>query len=242
MKSKMHRYEGTALTVVYDSQRCIHAAECVHGLPEVFDVERRPWVAPDAAAADQVAEVIGRCPSGALHYQPNQPNERTAGVPAEEPAAENAVTVNAEGPLALQGRIEIASPDGTVLLTDVRATLCRCGASRNKPFCDRSHVEAGFRDPGVWNGNGKEAMSGEGPALHVVCCPDGPLVFQGTFALRRADGRAAPLRRRAFCRCGGSAEKPFCDGSHARIGFRTGERPEGSTARLSQEGMDRSSR
>lgn len=213
MPKKVHRYEGTALTVLYDPQRCIHAAECVRGLPEVFDSARRPWVAPDGSPPETLAEVIRRCPSGALHYEGDVP---------EEPE-ENAVTVTADGPLKLRGRIEIASPDDSLLLTETRATLCRCGASRNKPFCDGSHREAGFRDPGVWAGNGKETAAGEGDALHVVCCQDGPLVFQGTFQLRDASGRPTPLRRRALCRCGGSAEKPFCDGSHARIGFKSGE-------------------
>jgi CDGSH-type Zn-finger protein/uncharacterized Fe-S cluster protein YjdI len=213
MSKKVHRYEGTALTVLYDPQRCIHAAECVRGLPEVFDSARRPWIVPDGAPAEALAEVIRRCPSGALHYE---------GGPAEEPA-ENAVTVTTDGPLELRGRIEIASPDGSLLLAETRATLCRCGASRNKPFCDGSHKEAGFRDPGIWAGNGVDGKAGEENALHVVCCQDGPLVFQGAFQLQDATGHSAPLRRRAFCRCGGSLEKPFCDGSHARIGFTTGE-------------------
>jgi len=214
MAPKIHRYEGKSLTVLYDAGRCIHAAECVRGLPRAFDPERRPWVVPDAAGADELAEVIRRCPTGALHY------ERKDGGYAEEPAEQNEVTVNADGPLHLRGRIEIASPDHTVLLVDTRVALCRCGASRNKPFCDRAHAGAGFRDPGVWSGNGVEATPSNDPVLQVVCCPDGPLVFQGDLRLHQADGRTTAVRRRALCRCGGSAEKPFCDGSHARIGFR----------------------
>ncbi|HEY0512211.1 MAG TPA: CDGSH iron-sulfur domain-containing protein [Thermoanaerobaculia bacterium] len=150
------------------------------------------------------------------HYQ-----EAAPGGPIEEPAAENAVTLTADGPLELRGRIEIASPDGTLLLVATRASLCRCGASRDKPFCDGSHAAAGFHDCGVRPGNGGEAAPGEGPALHVVCCQDGPLVFQGAFELHEADGRPLPVRRRVLCRCGESTEKPFCDGSHARIGFKT---------------------
>ncbi len=215
MRETIHRYEGRALTVLYDARRCIHAAECVHGLPGVFDAGRRPWIAPDAAAADELAEVIRRCPTGALHY------ERKDGGYAEEPAEENEVTVTVDGPLHVRGHIEITSPDDTLLLADTRVALCRCGASRNKPFCDRAHAEAGFRDPGVWSGNGAAATPSKDPVLQVVCCPDGPLVFQGEFQLREADGRITPVRRRALCRCGGSAEKPFCDGSHARIGFKS---------------------
>ncbi|HTG32806.1 MAG TPA: CDGSH iron-sulfur domain-containing protein [Thermoanaerobaculia bacterium] len=219
MREKIHRYEGKSLTVLYDAGRCIHAAECVRGLPGVFEAGRRPWIVPDAAGADELAEIIRRCPTGALHY------ERKDGGYAEEPAERNAVTVTPDGPLHLRGCIEIASPAGAVLLADTRVALCRCGASRNQPFCDRSHAEAGFRDPGVWSGNGAAATPSIDPVLQVVCCPDGPLVFQGDFQLHEADGQTSPVRRRALCRCGGSAEKPFCDGSHARVGFKSEDFP-----------------
>lgn len=59
-------YAGADVTVSFDGPRCQHAAECVRGAPAVFDTQRRPWIAPDAAPADQVVDVVGRCPSGAL--------------------------------------------------------------------------------------------------------------------------------------------------------------------------------
>ncbi|UED86282.1 (4Fe-4S)-binding protein [Streptomyces profundus] len=62
-------YQGRAITVTFEAGRCRHAAECVNGLPEVFDTSRRPWIQPDGAAADRLAEVVRRCPSGALRYQ-----------------------------------------------------------------------------------------------------------------------------------------------------------------------------
>ncbi|MDP9796110.1 putative Fe-S cluster protein YjdI [Catenuloplanes nepalensis] len=61
-------YRGSDITVTFDAGRCRHAAECVRGLPEVFDVSARPWITPDNAGADAVAEVVARCPSGALQY------------------------------------------------------------------------------------------------------------------------------------------------------------------------------
>lgn len=64
-------YEGREVTVSFDSARCEHAAECVRGLPTVFDTTRRPWIEPDGAPADQVIEVVGRCPSGALRVSRN---------------------------------------------------------------------------------------------------------------------------------------------------------------------------
>jgi uncharacterized Fe-S cluster protein YjdI len=62
-------YTGTDVDVSFDPEVCRHAAECVRGLPAVFDTKRRPWIAPDGAPADQVVEVVGRCPSGALQIE-----------------------------------------------------------------------------------------------------------------------------------------------------------------------------
>lgn len=62
-------YRGDLITVTFDARRCLYAAECVRGLPQVFDTGRRPWISPDAAPADEVADVVRRCPSGALQYR-----------------------------------------------------------------------------------------------------------------------------------------------------------------------------
>ncbi|MEV1074160.1 (4Fe-4S)-binding protein [Micromonospora parva] len=62
-------YEGKKVTVTFEAGLCRHAAECVRGLPEVFDTGRRPWIRPDGAEAERLAEVVGRCPSGALQYE-----------------------------------------------------------------------------------------------------------------------------------------------------------------------------
>ena len=64
----MKRYDGEHIEVTYDTARCLHAAECVRGMPAVFDTAKRPWIAPDAADAEALASVIRRCPTGALHY------------------------------------------------------------------------------------------------------------------------------------------------------------------------------
>ncbi|WP_399171995.1 (4Fe-4S)-binding protein [Streptomyces sp. PanSC19] len=67
-RPRLKEYEGEGITVTFEPRRCLHAAECVHGLPEVFDLSRRPWVLPGAAEPARVAEVVRRCPSGALQY------------------------------------------------------------------------------------------------------------------------------------------------------------------------------
>jgi uncharacterized Fe-S cluster protein YjdI/CDGSH-type Zn-finger protein len=136
-------YRGEGIDVTYDAKRCIHAAECVRGLPAVFDTRRRPWILPSAAAADAIAAVIERCPTGALHYT------RSGGGAAEAPDVPTTAVPMPAGPLYVRGRLELRSADGSVIVEDTRAALCRCGRSENKPFCDNSHYAAGFHDPGA---------------------------------------------------------------------------------------------
>jgi uncharacterized Fe-S cluster protein YjdI/CDGSH-type Zn-finger protein len=135
-------YRGRDIEVSFDLDLCVHVAECLRGDPRVFQLNRRPWILSDAAAADDVAEVVRRCPSGALLYR------RLDGGPDEDPDGPAQVTPIHNGPLLVSGKIEVRREDGTVE-TLPRATLCRCGESNNKPFCDNRHLAAGFRAPGV---------------------------------------------------------------------------------------------
>jgi len=135
-------YHGTDIEVSFDLDICIHIGECLRGDPRVFQLERRPWVMPDMAGADEVAEVVRRCPSGALLYK------RHDGRPDEDPGETTKVTPVRDGPLLVTGKVEVRREDGTVE-TLPRATLCRCGESQHKPFCDNQHLAVGFRAPGV---------------------------------------------------------------------------------------------
>jgi CDGSH-type Zn-finger protein/uncharacterized Fe-S cluster protein YjdI len=216
MANKIREYEGQDIVVRYDVRRCIHAAECVRGLPQVFNTKARPWVQPDAATPDQVAAVVMRCPTGALHF------ERKDGGPDEPVPDANAVTVAANGPLHVRGSIEIVAPDGTVILEDTRVSLCRCGASGNKPFCDNRHLEIGFAAAGALGESGlrTDEPDSDDQNLQIVPSANGPLLVSGRVELRGGDGQIS-LRgnRAALCRCGASGNKPFCDGSHRRVGF-----------------------
>ena len=117
----------------HEDEHAALAAQCVFGLPDVFDPERKPWIEPDKAEADAIARVVARCPTGALHF------ERADGGPAEQPDVVNRVRAMRNGPLHVRGAIEIQLPDGTVI-RDTRVALCRCGGTQSPPFCDNSHT------------------------------------------------------------------------------------------------------
>lgn len=217
MGSRIHVYKGTTITVTWDAAICIHAAECVRGLPKVFDTSRKPWVDANAASATAIMGVIERCPSGALKYQFGN------GAKSERPAKTNAITVAGDGPLHVRGEIEIVrGSDGGAVAKDTRVALCRCGQSANKPFCDRSHAKTGFSDLGVVAGptDAKPANAPAGSGLKVTLRPNGPLRLDGEMQIFDAGGRLAwQGQETALCRCGASKNKPFCDGSHREAGF-----------------------
>jgi uncharacterized Fe-S cluster protein YjdI/CDGSH-type Zn-finger protein len=135
-------YRGRDVEVSFDLDICIHIGECLRGQRQVFQLNRRPWTLPDMAGADEVVEVVERCPSGALLYR------RLDGGPQEDPQGPTIVTPMRDGPLLVTGKVEVRHEDGTVE-TLPRATLCRCGQSLHKPFCDNQHLSTGFRAPGV---------------------------------------------------------------------------------------------
>lgn len=135
-------YSGRDVEVSFDLDVCIHVGACLAALPEVFELRRQPWILPDAAHADAVAEAVRRCPSGALRYR------RLDGGAEEQAESPATVVPLRNGPLTVRGALEVTTSDGSVDVTP-RATLCRCGHSATKPFCDNSHLAAGFSAEGA---------------------------------------------------------------------------------------------
>lgn len=213
---RIFRYESDGIVVTYEIGRCIHARECVRGLPAAFDPNRKPWVDAGAAPAAEIARVIERCPTGALHY------ERKDGGPREAPSRKNTVRITADGPHYLHGRVRVDGADGQPIVRDTRVALCRCGKSGLKPFCDGSHTKAGFKDAGAVPKAEVGTDAGKsGENLVVSCNADGPLSVSGDFELVDAKGAVVARGNVAWlCRCGGSGNKPFCDGTHKKAGFK----------------------
>jgi CDGSH-type Zn-finger protein len=168
------------------------------------------WLYPDEMPVEGLVHIARSCPSGAITY-------RRLDGGADEPAPEvNELRLRENGPYAVRADVELAG-HGWLL----RATLCRCGASSNKPFCDGSHNTARFIATGEPATRESTPLAQRGGRLEIRPEPDGPLALTGSIEICAGTGRTIDRVTAArLCRCGGSNAKPFCDGSHARIGFR----------------------
>jgi CDGSH-type Zn-finger protein/uncharacterized Fe-S cluster protein YjdI len=204
--------EGQNLTLMFEAKRCIHARFCVTGAPSVFLANvQGPWIHPDTIDVERLAAIAQECPSGAIRYR------RRDGRRDEMPPPVNLASVREAGPYALHGQLLL---DGIEI--GYRATLCRCGASKNKPFCDSSHHDVGFSATGEPASTQTDMLPVRDGILAVDPQPDGPLQVRGNLEIVSGTGRViARVTNARLCRCGGSATKPFCDGTHARIRFRS---------------------
>jgi len=215
MQKKIHTYESDEITVTYDLKRCIHAGECVRGLPGVFDVTKKRWIQPENGAADEIADVIEKCPTGALQYEMKK-SGRT-----EQPSSKNRIQLRPDGPVYFFGDIEVQDHEGNIVLKDTRFALCRCGASGNKPACDNSHQEVSWEaDVKADTSKMPEADEAEHDKLLIKLMKNGPAILEGTYTMESASiGEHTSSKGVALCRCGASSTKPFCDGTHKEIGF-----------------------
>lgn len=217
MPEKIYTYESDEITVTWDKIKCIHAKECVHGLHGVFDINENPWIQPGKENADKVAEVVSRCPTGALQFIRNDGGSEEA-IPEK-----NELTIIEDGPIYISGDIKIKNLDGEVIAEETRVAMCRCGASNNKPYCDNSHIKAGFEAGCTYNPERLllEETEDNGGELSVTIFPNAPFSIQGRYTLSGEDQTVSTEKKMSFCRCGASANKPFCDGAHKAAGFQS---------------------
>jgi uncharacterized Fe-S cluster protein YjdI len=144
MKESSKTYSNGEVTVVWQSEKCIHSTICwknTTGLPEVFNPRERPWIKPEMAATEKIIEQINKCPSGALTYYRN--NEETPNIQDKN---ECLIEVSKNGPLIVHGTIVIKDAIGNEVKKENRTAFCRCGNSSKKPFCDGSHRNVNFQD------------------------------------------------------------------------------------------------
>ncbi|OQW76768.1 MAG: iron-binding protein [Proteobacteria bacterium ST_bin13] len=203
---------GQSIDLIFDAQRCIHARHCVLGQPKVFKANvEGPWIDPDATTTEGLVTVAHLCPSGAIQYR------RHDGGHEEAPPPVNLVQLRENGPIGVRADMLL---DGKPI--GYRATLCRCGASKNKPFCDSSHIAIGFAATGEPETRESQPLAARGGTLVIEPQQDGPLEVLGNLELCAGTGRTFDrVTSTWLCRCGGSANKPYCDGTHRKIGFKS---------------------
>jgi len=136
---KRDNYVGKKITIHDNRGICAHAGRCTDNLASVWKMNTEPWIAPDGAAVDAIIETIRKCPSGALSYSLEKVEYR-------DQDRKPMVTVSKDGPYLVTGGIELVGvPRGEGASTE-HYTLCRCGGSKNKPFCDGTHWHIKFKD------------------------------------------------------------------------------------------------
>lgn len=205
--------EGETVQITFNGKLCIHSRFCVTGAPKVFLANvQGPWIHPDDMNAEELMAVSRECPSGAIQYR------RKDGGPEEHAPPVNLISVREGGPYGFRGDLSI---DGKPI--GYRATLCRCGASKNKPFCDGSHHDVNFNASGEPpTGDKTDMLTVRDGPVEVTPQLDGPLMVRGNLEIISGTGRVVARQQSAkLCRCGQSNTKPFCDGTHAKVGFKS---------------------
>lgn len=132
-------YAADKITIHDNRSICAHSAHCTDGLESVFKYKSEPWIDPEGATVEAIIETVRRCPSGALSYALD-------GVEGQAQIREPSITVTKDGPYAIVGGVQLLEQAWGQGASTEHYTLCRCGASKNKPFCDGAHASIGFKD------------------------------------------------------------------------------------------------
>ena len=137
---KRVNYVGKEITIHDNRGICSHVGFCTESLPSVFKLGEEPWIDPNGASKDEIITTIEKCPSGALSYSLEDVEHR-------DQEREPLVTVSNDGPYFVTGGIQIVGHENRAEeVSNEHCTLCRCGSSKNKPFCDGTHWNIGFKD------------------------------------------------------------------------------------------------
>jgi len=142
-------YKTDDLIVYWNLSYCSHSGKCTSMMPQVFDMDRRPWICLDGVDPLDVIRVIDQCPTGALKYQLTENSKVDSelakgpgwlGYHISAPAMVQIRMVN-NGPLLVKGPARILDTEGKTIKECESMVLCRCGLTKNPPFCDGSHME-----------------------------------------------------------------------------------------------------
>jgi len=136
---KQDVYAGKEVTILDNRGTCCHSGNCSDNLPAVFRVGVEPWIDPNGASKQEIIDIVRACPSGALGYA-------LGGVEFRDRDRAPSIYVSKDGPYHVQGRVALLHEQFGEGASTEHYALCRCGQSKNKPFCDGSHWYAKFED------------------------------------------------------------------------------------------------
>ena len=155
IKDKNDRdYTNGEITVFWRPAKCTHITTCFNELISVFDPSKRPWVNMKGAPTEEIIRVVDMCPTGAITWKRNKdieaeknaPNKEENNVEKDDKPFEGAeIKVMPDGPLIIKGNFRLTGPGGAQSKNMKMISLCRCGQSRNMPYCDGMHRKIGFR-------------------------------------------------------------------------------------------------
>ena len=137
VEDKRETYVGKKITIHDNRGICAHAGYCTDNLASVFRMKQEPWIDPDAASVEEIIATIQKCPSGALSYSVDDVEYR-------DRDGEPGIFVAPNGPYVVSGGADLGDTPRAEGTSEEHFTLCRCGASKNKPFCDGSHWYVDF--------------------------------------------------------------------------------------------------
>jgi uncharacterized Fe-S cluster protein YjdI/CDGSH-type Zn-finger protein len=148
---KIQEFSNDKITVRFDPNICMHSGVCIRGLPTVFDIKRSRWIDVNGDTPERIMNLIKTCPSGALSYELKSPSEQSHAPAAEtQPAEEKeastvTITVATNSALRIAGKVRIVDLEGNLIVETEKCSLCRCGHSEKKPFCDGTHKKIGWQ-------------------------------------------------------------------------------------------------
>jgi uncharacterized Fe-S cluster protein YjdI len=142
----IREYSNGEITVIWQPDECIHSTVCFKKLPRVFKPRERPWVKIDAESTEKIIETVEACPTDALTWRYNDENRNTKNEKTMEPKDKKSeITIFENGPIHVPADVKVKDANGKILKVNEDKYICRCGHSKNKPFCDGSHMMLGFK-------------------------------------------------------------------------------------------------
>jgi uncharacterized Fe-S cluster protein YjdI len=138
-------YTNGEITVVWKPDECIHAAICFRNLPNVFKPNERPWVKINAESTDKIIKTVEDCPTDALTWRYNNIEINNNSAMDENKNKDLKIQITENGPIHVPAGINVIDASGKILKVGEDKYLCRCGHSKNKPFCDGAHKASEFK-------------------------------------------------------------------------------------------------